>query len=564
MSIFWNTKEKEKEKEDNDLDTIDFRIRIDVLIDISTFLARRWSNHDDAVVTISRENKTHTNLDKNKITIPQLEYFHGNTFQKYRQWRTLLWHESMRLKYSFKIYDTDIVFGHIFNILETKRVEILGLDEWRGMIKEIIFYEALSGNNKPLLNSLHGKSKIIEAFSQFFLTGFIKGEIFGGENERILKASEYAKNSIKEYIKKYEKRDKLLDPISDQKWLEGETRQIIKILQLDSLMSIPPIPIIMPKDKIGLSTSHEEEEKELSNQIEKIVKLKNKEIELEKVKKEIVQGKDIREEFKAIVKESKKNDNKGYESTENLSITVPYDNIETDENKIYDYNLINKTKTALKEWKSGWKEKYDYQGEELELENHIERQSKIFISDKKISINVKISILLDLSSSIEDNEIEYKKAAVALCEGLEYLDIKFSLYAFNTESRAIKCWVIKPQNVRWGSFYAKRLMQIKPLGGTPLAEVYKILQPVINYFKPDIFVTLTDGEPSDMNAVRSTISSYKRYGIRMIAIGLGSDTNDAIGIGLNLKYLNYEKTLTLSKKRLQDLPKKVLGLLILS
>ena len=562
MSIFWNT--KEKEKEDNDLDTVDFRIRNDVLIDISTFLARRWSNHDDAVITISRENKTYTNLDKNKITIPQLEYFHGNTFQKYRQWRTLLWLESMRLKYSFKIYDTDIVFGHIFNILETKRVEILGLDEWRGMIKEIIFYEALSGNNKPLLNSLHGKSKVIEAFSQFFLTGFIKGEIFGGENERILKASEYAKNSIKEYIKKYEIRDKLLDPISDQKWLESETRQIIKILQLDSLMSIPPIPIIMPKYKIGLSTSQEEDEKKLSNQIEKIVKSKNKEIELEKVKKEIVQGKDIKEEFKAIVKESKKNDNKGYESTENLSITVPYDDIETDENKIYDYNLVNKTKTALKEWKSGWKEKYDYQGEELELENHIERQSKIFISDKKISINVKISILLDLSSSIEDNEIEYKKAAVALCEGLEYLDIKFTLYAFNTESRAIKCWVIKPQNVRWGSFYAKRLMQIKPLGGTPLAEVYKILQPIINSFKPDIFVTLTDGEPSDMNAVRSTISSYKRYGIRMIAIGLGSDTNDAIGIGLNLKYLNYEKTLTLSKKRLQDLPKKVLGLLILS
>ncbi|HZH39230.1 MAG TPA: hypothetical protein VEX17_04130, partial [Bacillales bacterium] len=511
MSIFWNT--KEGEKEDNDLASVDFRIRNDVLLDISTFLARRWSNHDDVVVTISRENKTYTNLDKNKITIPQLEYFYGNTFQKYRQWRTLLWYESMRLKYSFKIYDTDIVFGHIFNIIETKRVEILGLDEWKGMVKEIIFYEALSGNNKPLLNSLHGKAKIIEAFSQFFLTGFIKGEIYGGENERIIKASEYAKNSIKEYIKKHEKMDKLLDPQSDQKWLESETRQIIKILQLDSLMSIPPITIIMPKNKIGLSTSHEEVEKELSNQIEKIVKSKNKEIELEKVKKEIVQGKDIKEEFKAIVKESEKNDNKGYESTENLSITVPYDNIETDVKKIYDYNLINKTKTALKEWKSGWKEKYDYQGEELELENHIERQPKIFISDKKISINVKISILLDLSSSIEDNEIEYKKAAVALCEGLEYLDVKFTIYAFNTESRAIKCWVIKPQNVRWGSFYAKRLMQIKPIGGTPLAEVYKILQPVINSFKPDIFVTLTDGEPSDMNAVRSTISSYKRYGI---------------------------------------------------
>ena len=145
---------------------------------------------------------------------------------------------------------------------------------------------------------------------------------------------------------------------------------------------------------------------------------------------------------------------------------------------------------------------------------------------------------------------------MALCEGLEYLGIKFSVYAFNTESRAIKCWIIKPQNVRWGSIYAKRLMKIKPLGGTPLAEVYGILQPTINSFKPDIFVTLTDGEPSDMDAVRKTVTSYKRNGIRMIAIGLGVDINDAIGIGYNLKYLNYEKTLSLSKKRLQDLPKK--------
>ncbi len=574
MSIFWNVKEKEKHNDDDkkinnnqykaiikddDTEIEDVRIRDDVLLEISTFLARRWSNINDVTVIISREKKTSTNIEKKKITLPELEYFYGNIFQKYRQWRTLLWYESMRLKYSFKIYDTDIAFGYIFNILETKRVEILGLDEWRGMIKEIIFYEVLSGNNKPLLNSLHGKTKILEAFSQLFLTGFLKGEIYGGENERIQKASEYAKNTINEYVKNYKKNNKLLNPSADQKWLEGETRQIIKILQIDSLMSIPPIPFIMPKNRYGLSMSQEE----IRNQIEKIVKLKNKEIEIEKLEKDIEQGKDIKEEFKVLVKESKKNDNKGYESIENLSIAIPDNNLEIDENKIYDYNLINKVKTALKEWKSGWKEKYDYQGEELEIEHYIERQPKVFINDKKISINVKISILLDLSSSIEDNEIEYKKAAVALCEGLEYLGIKFSVYAFNTESRAIKCWIVKPQNVRWGAIYAKRLMKIKPLGGTPLAEVYGILQPVINSFKPDIFVTLTDGEPSDMDAVRKTVLSYKRYGIRMIAIGLGSDINDAVGIGYNLKYLNYEKTLSLSKKRLQDLPKKVLGLLTL-
>ena len=583
MSIFWDIKDKGKENDidskhdknfDNeikskqnkkrsesflrfdDLDLDNIHIRNDVLLEIATFLSRRWSDCTESTIHISREGKISTNLDKKRITLPGLDYFYGNIFQKYRQWRTLLWYESVRLKYSFKIFDTDVVFGFVFNILETKRIEILGLEEWKGMIKEIIYYEGLSWHNKPLLNSLHGKNKVLEAFSQFFLTGYIKGELYGGENERVIKASDYAQNILREYIRNFKLNNKTFDQIKDQKWLEYETRQIIKILQVDSLMSVPPIPIIMPKSKIGLSMKQEE----VLSQIEKLVRIKNKEIEIEKLKKEIVQGDDINEEFRIIVNESKKNDNKGYESTENLSIAIP-DNTGVDENAIYDFDLINKVKTALKEWKSGWKEKYDFSGDEIEIENYIEKQSKIFISDKKIAINVKISVLLDLSSSIEDNEIEYKKATVALCEGLEYLGIKFSIYAFNTESRMVKCWVIKPPTARWGSIYARRLMQVKPIGGTPLAEIYKILQPSISAFKPDIFVTLTDGEPSDMDAVRSVVLSYKRSGVEMIAIGLGSDLGDAIGIGHNLKYLNYQRILTLSKKRLQDLPKKVLGLL---
>ena len=540
----------------DDLDLDNIHIRNDVLLEIATFLSRRWSDSNESTIHISREGKISTNLDKKRIILPGLDYFYGNIFQKYRQWRTLLWYESVRLKYSFKIFDTDVVFGFVFNILETKRIEILGLEEWKGMIKEIIYYEGLSWHNKPLLNSLHGKNKVLEAFSQFFLTGYIKGELYGGENERVISASEYAHSILRDYIKNFKLNNKTFDPIKDQKWLEYETRQIIKILQVDSLMSVPPIPIIMPKSKVGLSMKQEE----VLSQIEKLVRIKTKEIEIEKLKKEIVQGDDINEEFRIIVNESKKNDNKGFETTENLSIAIP-DNMGVDENAIYDFDLINKVKTALKEWRSGWKEKYDFTGDEIEIENYIEKQPKIFISDKKIAINVKISVLLDLSSSIEDNEIEYKKATVALCEGLEYLGIKFSIYAFNTESRTVKCWVIKPPTARWGSIYARRLMQVKPIGGTPLAEIYKILQPSISAFKPDIFVTLTDGEPSDMDAVRSVVLSYKRSGVEMIAIGLGSDLGDAIGIGHNLKYLNYQRILTLSKKRLQDLPKKVLGLL---
>lgn len=548
---------KRSEYEEDELELLNSNIRTDVLLNIAFFLARRWSDNPKVSVNISRENRINTNLEKNRITLPELDYFQGNMFQKYRQWRTLLWYESMRIKNSFKIYDTDIVYGYIFNIIETKRVEIIGLEEWKGMLKEVIYYEALSWNNRPLLNTLRGKDKIIEAFSQFFLTGFIKGELYGGENERVLKASEHAQKTIKEFISMIKnKPGEIKDKSEIQKWLEKETRQIIRLLQIDSLMSMPPIPLTMPKSKIGLSMNKEE----INAQIEKIVKLKTKDTEVEKVKKEVVTGKDIKEEFKVLMKESKKNDNKGFETTENLSIAIPND-FEIDETQIYDLDLINKTKTALKDWKLKWKERYDIQGDEIEIENFIEKQSKVFINDKKIAINAKIALLLDLSSSIEDHEIEYKKATIALCEGLNYLGVKFSLFAFNTESKAVKCWIVKPHTAKWNINYAKRLKQIKPLGGTPLAEVYKIIQPNINSFKPNLFVTMTDGEPSDMDAVRSAVLFYKRLGINMIAIGLGSDTNDAIGIGFNLKYLNYEKTLTLSKKRLQDLPKKVLGLL---
>ncbi len=75
----------------------------------------------------------------------------------------------------------------------------------------------------------------------------------------------------------------------------------------------------MPKSKVGLSMKQEE----VLSQIEKLVRIKTKELEIEKLKKEIVQGDDINEEFRVIVNESKKNDNKGFESTENLSIAIP-------------------------------------------------------------------------------------------------------------------------------------------------------------------------------------------------------------------------------------------------
>ena len=50
---------------------------------------------------------------------------------------------------------------------------------------------------------------------------------------------------------------------------------------------------------------------------------------------------------------------------------------------------------------------------------------------------------------------------------------------------------------------AKKLAQIVANGSTPLAEVYDKMFPILQSKRPDVFLTLTDGEPSDPSAVRT-------------------------------------------------------------
>lgn len=516
-------------------------LRNDVLLDIATFLARRWSGNDKVVIIIVPEKPPSAKPEKNQITLPALNYYPGTEFQKYRQWRVSLWYESMRLRYSTKVQSYEHAYGFVLNTIETKRVEILGLREWEGMGNELVFNEGISWLSRQLLNAIFGKYKIAEAFSQYFLTGYIKGELFGGELEKVTRASDLANQIVREAI----------DNGHGTDWVEQHVPRLIKILELDPLISIP---IISPRTRAGVSLS----QSDLFKQVEKVVRMKRKKDDVLEKTKEIVEGHEVLREFETMVVESKKTENKGYESLENFGLAVP-DRMDVDETAIYDIDLIQKVKAAFREWKTGWVERHDERGDELDVETFVEALPKPFLHDVKLSIKTRVAILLDHSSSIADVELEYKRATVALCEALSYLGIKFAVYAFSTDNRQVKCWVVKPPNTKWSVVSARRLVQIKASGGTPLAEVYGLLQPVMSSFKPDFLVTLTDGEPSDFDAVRSMVLSYRKAGIRMVAIGVGRNLNDSVGIGHNLKYLNYERAISVS--RLQDMPKRVIKLL---
>src|SRR5919108_2126495 len=113
-------------------------MRNDVLLDIATFLARRWSDNHKVVIILMPDKSPRAKLDKNQMILPLPNYYPGTDFQKYRQWRVALWYESLRMLYSTKVLSYDHAFGFLLNTVETKRIELLGLSQWNGMRNEVI------------------------------------------------------------------------------------------------------------------------------------------------------------------------------------------------------------------------------------------------------------------------------------------------------------------------------------------------------------------------------------------------------------------------------------------
>ena len=100
-------------------------------------------------------------------------------------------------------------------------------------------------------------------------------------------------------------------------WVEQFIPQIIKILEIDSLMSIP---IVAPRTRIaGLSIN----QSDLLKQIEKVVNTKQKNDDIERTTKKVLEGKDVLNEFETLLNESRRTENKGYESLENLGLSAP-------------------------------------------------------------------------------------------------------------------------------------------------------------------------------------------------------------------------------------------------
>ena len=165
------------------------QLQNDSLLEIATFLIRRWSEKENVRIEISDNIQTKTRLKEKKVILTPLEKRIGDNFQKYRQFRTSSWYEAMKMKYSEKILSDDHAFGFILNTMETKRVEQLGRKIWKGMDEEIIFNYSYMLVSRPQLHTVYGKARIVEAFYQYFMFGAIKGELQESHFEKMMECT---------------------------------------------------------------------------------------------------------------------------------------------------------------------------------------------------------------------------------------------------------------------------------------------------------------------------------------------------------------------------------------
>ena len=527
------------------------RLCEETLLDIAIFLVRIWSGKNSIKVEISDRIDTRTSLFDGTVIMGTPEKRQGNGFQRYRHFRTSLWYESMRVKYCEKILSNDHAFGFILNTMETKRVEELGKRIWQGMNQEIMVWYAYSLIERPHLDKVYGRARMVEAFYQQFMFGTTKGQIQESHLERVRKATIFADEIIHKAIRDGH----------HTSWVERHVSRITEILQIDSLLTIPGF---LPFTRTSMALNEKELQRAFKVASQKRQRVVGGDASINsqdtKYTMDTLTGNgEIYNEYKTLLVESKKDDENTTRTPEHIGIRTPSTR-NVDGSAIYDAVLISGLKTRFKEWRSGWKEVHLRAGDEFDEEIYIEGgQHKSFISDARLSIKTRIMILLDHSSSIASEAIEYKKATLALCEVLAFLKVGFAVYAFSTQNRSVVCWTIKHDKARWGGSSVRRLAQVAANGSTPLADVYTKMFPVVQAMKPDIFLTLTDGEPSDPSAVRNMTRSFKSLGIKMVALGIGTNTVRATAVVDNLKHLGYERAVAVS--RLVDIPSKVMSVL---
>jgi uncharacterized protein with von Willebrand factor type A (vWA) domain len=230
-----------------------------------------------------------------------------------------------------------------------------------------------------------------------------------------------------------------------------------------------------------------------------------------------------------------------------------------------DQNFISKMRTAMKEWKVGYAEKTGKHGARLKVKEYIRSRGKRpFVTRiRKTARGRKILVVADFSGSIAPFQEHYKKALVSALEVMDSVGVKTALFGFGGEKgRDAQFFKIKKfEDPRWTVNHSSKVAVLVGAGLTPTSTAYRGLEKYIKMHRPDLTITLTDGEPTDGKAATEHIvKRLKRY-TRMVAFGIGEDRESAKQMENALKAFGYDKVFAVSTQEMNRLPKNLVDLI---
>lgn len=228
-----------------------------------------------------------------------------------------------------------------------------------------------------------------------------------------------------------------------------------------------------------------------------------------------------------------------------------------------DSNFISKMNTALRDWKTGWKEFVGKTGSRLSVPEYIRsRGEEPFVTTlKKSAHGRKILVVADFSASMSDRQEDYKKAIVSSMEVLDGIGSQTALYGFGGETGGDEVFFFKVkrfEDPKWKPIHSSKTAALAANGSTPTAEAYKGLEQYVKRHRPDVTVTITDGAPDEPIETANMIRNLKRH-TRMVAFGIGADPASAHVMEDFLKRFGYNRVFSVDN--IHNIPPKLVRLM---
>jgi len=490
-------------------------------------------------------------------------------FDKYRIYRSGIWHEAMHIRFT-----PEDLFGwgnslerEVFNIIEDRRIEDLGVEYWQGYAPERLYANAYGLALRPPVNSLFDKrGRLLEAFTQRLIAGKIKGRLDKAEADLVEETAQYVERKIAEANEEPDYFRKVAT-------LRSLTEEVIRRLDLrdpkgsDSAI-LPDYGFKSPWEATRSPRFPARDPEQVEEEMEEFFKEKEKEAsdtpsDCKKDPKEVTkQDVEAAREGSAEVKSEYEQATQKKQVDPELGYWVPIVSHMTPSN-YRDQRFITDMTTHLKKWQTGYETIVGKTGSRLSIPDYIRHQDEPFATRLKRSvIGKKMLVIADFSGSMAVRVEDYKRSLISAIEVLNKIGSNIALFGFGGDPAQGEIFFkIKTfEEPRWTQRHSAKLAAVEAsFGSTPLHTTYERLSKYVMKHKPDITVTMTDGSPDDEFKASEEIQKLKKH-TRMVAFGIGDVEAEARDIARKLKGLGYHDSVAVDNVR--ELPPKLVKLFI--